>query len=321
MEEDQDIRDSLDEPIAADVAFRFVSVPLSGPVYTLDVPMWSDGIGTTDYFDEFGPRKKTHVIESDLDSCFFAPNTNLIRKGERLPTHTLPEGLYCNEFLKLDPFDIQDLLAFQRRYGRILGARERKPYGTELRELIRPEPDHNVFSGINAEIYGQQLLGIKASQRLYDSIPSEEMVDDRSLNKLGAVSFREAISAVLDAQDAVRSLIRVLRKDLGILSKRELYQAKTAASYVALFLPRCHPSIDLVVTGTQENRACDLIDGIFTQLARGLLTNDAYRACANPECGRIFTPREMNRRLDTQYCSSACQERAKRLRYEARHAK
>ena len=57
----------------------------------------------------------------------------------------------------------------------------------------------------------------------------------------------------------------------------------------------------------------------FAQLARGLLNNEAYRVCENPECGRLFTPREMGRRLDTKYCRPECQERAKRLRYVASH--
>ena len=59
---------------------------------------------------------------------------------------------------------------------------------------------------------------------------------------------------------------------------------------------------------------------VLAQLARGLLNNEAYRACANPECGRLFTPKEMGRRLDTKYCCSECQERAKRLRYVAKHS-
>lgn len=59
---------------------------------------------------------------------------------------------------------------------------------------------------------------------------------------------------------------------------------------------------------------------VYSQLARWLLDNSAYRICLNPECGILFTPHEKGRRSDTSYCSSECQERAKRLRYVARHS-
>ena len=144
------------------------------------------------------------------------------------------------------------------------------------------------------------------------------------LIKLGAVSFQEAIFAVLDAQEAIRNTTRVLRDDLPAMTKREAGLAKISSEYVAHFLPNLFPSIELVIIDDAGNNShsnvCDLITAVFAQLARGLLNNEAYRACANPECGRLFTPREMGRRLDTKYCCSECQERAKRLRYIAKHS-
>ena len=44
------------------------------------------------------------------------------------------------------------------------------------------------------------------------------------------------------------------------------------------------------------------------------MLNNAYRFCQNPECRRLFTPREYNRRIDSKYCCEDCQVKAKYLR-------
>lgn len=317
-------RDPLDEPIKADVKFMFSSIPVTTGIRVPTPPVWTGGKGTMDFFDEFGPRKKVMPTEEDLKACYFCLNLNLIDEERGHETIELPEGFYCHEFLRLNPSNIQEFLAFQRRYGIVKGAREQKPSGTGMRESLRPEPDHNVFSGANAGYYRHQLEGILASAELYDSVPDQEYVYDRELIKLGAVSFQEAIFAVLDAQAAIRNTTRVLRDDLPTMTKREAALAKISSEYVGHFLPNLFPSIELVTIDDKgkdsHSNVSDLITAVFAQLARGLLNNEAYRVCANPECNRLFTPREMGRRLDTKYCCPECQERAKRLRYAARHA-
>lgn len=317
-------RDPLDEPIGADVRFMFSSIPVTTGIRVPTPPVWTGGKGTMDYFDEFGPRKKVVPAEEDLKTCYFCLNLNLIDEDRGHETVELPEGFYCHEFLSLDPTDIQEFLAFQRRYGVVTGAREHKPFGTKMRESLRPEPDHNVFSGANANYYRHQLEGIMASAELYDSVPDQEYIDEREAIKLGAVSFQEAIFAVFDAQEAIRNTTRVLRDDLPTMTKREVAVAKISSEYVAHFLPSLFPSIELVAIDdagkNSHSNVSDLITAVFAQLARGLLNNEAYRVCANPECNRLFTPREMGRRLDTKYCCSECQERAKRLRYVAKHS-
>ncbi len=316
--------DLLDEPIESNLKFVFSSIPITTGIRVPNPPIWTGGEGTMNYFDEFGARKKMAPSEKDLKSCYFCLNLNLIDAGRSQKTVELPEGFYCREFLELNPTDIQEFLAFQRKYGLITGAREQKPYGTEARKRLRPEPDQNVFSGANADLYRRQMEGILASAELYDSVPNREYVDDMELLKLSAVSFQEAIFAVLDAQSAIRNTTRVLRDDLPAMTKREAALAKISSEYVAHFLPRLFPSIELISVNdagvSSHSSVSDLITAIFAQLARGLLNNEAYRTCANPECGLLFTPKEMGRRLDTKYCCSECQERAKRLRYTAKHS-
>lgn len=121
-----------------------------------------------------------------------------------------------------------------------------------------------------------------------------------------------------DAQRAIRDSTRVLRDDLPPMTTLEAADAKIAVDYIAMILNQEFPSIQLVVEDAPE-QPTSLIRAVFAQLARGLLSNEAYRLCANPECCKLFTPRDLGRRIDTRYCSSECQERAKRLRYVARH--
>ncbi len=306
-----------DEPVEGDFNISFSSIPISSTVEVLLPPLWTAGKGSKDYFDEYGPRKYEIVQKQDLDDCFFCPNPNLFESRDDLVRTVLPPGFYGKEFLEIDPTNIPEFLIFQRKWGPVYGARERMPLGTKEIDRIRPEPSGAVFAGSNSEYFREQLRGIKASRELFDSVPDEEMVDDMIALRLGAVSFREAIFAVVDAQWAIRSCTRALRKDLGPMTRREVIEALAAVEYVSHFLSSAFPTISLVI-GEPKPTVCDLITATFAQLARGLLNNEAYRTCHNPECARVFTPREMGRRQDTLYCCPECQERAKRLRHLAK---
>ena len=311
--------ESLDSPIKPNVRFMFSAIPVASGVHTVVSPVITDGGYASKYFDDFylGPKTRTVVHEEDLDSCYFCVWLDKMEEAESVTTTELPVGFYCNEFLDLNPLDISELLEFQRRYGMVRGARRAKPLAS-TRDQLRPEPDDSVFSGIYEVTLREQREGIIASQAIFDTVPDEELQEQRVLMKHSAVSFREAIATVLDVQRAIRDSTRVLRDDLPPMTKREAADAKFAVDYVARMLNGVFPSIQLVVEGSPE-QPVGLIQAVLAQLARGLLNNEAYRRCANPECGGLFTPRERGRRLDTTYCCPECQERAKRLRYVARH--
>lgn len=314
---------ALDEPLSKKVKFSFVSVPLACKVEVPIVPVWTAGKGSMLYFDEHcnGERSKTLVLKEDLDDCFFSINVDLLPDEGVVECKELPRGFYANEFMTLDPCDIQEFLAFQRRYGMVYGAREHKPFGTKLNERLRPSPNQNLFAGINSDLYAEQLKGILSSQKLYDSMLDEEYLDTYSeLVKMAAVSFRESIAVVIDAQAAIKDVMTLRKTDKDAITKRDAINAEVSTHYIARHLMELFPPIELAIDGESVRRT-DLITAVFAQTAKALLTNEAMRTCENPECGRVFTPSEMQRRSDTKYCSSECQERAKRLRYLARHPK
>ena len=311
--------DFLNQPVKKNVRFRFASIPITTGMRVSVPPLITDGANASKYFDDFylGPKTRTTVHAEDLDSCYFCLYLSNIEIGQEPNTVVLPDGFYCNEFLSLNPLDISELLRFQQTYGCVRGARKIKPL-TDVHKQIRPEPDDSVFAGIYENVLYDQRQGILASQEIFDSVPNEEHQEERVLMKQSAVTFREAIATVLDAQRAIRDSTRVLRDDLPPMTNLEAADAKIAVDYIAMILNQEFPSIQLVVEDAPE-QPTSLIRAVFAQLARGLLNNEAYRLCANPECCKLFTPRDLGRRIDTRYCSSECQKRAKRLRYVARH--
>ena len=183
----------LDEPVESVPKLRFASIPLSSKLLVPLPPILVDGSGTMDFFDEYGPRKKVGPEGDDFDSCFFALDHPRMSAGEHPKTIILPEGFYCQEFLALDPFDIQAFLAFQREFGLVHGARENGLSGTRpIHGSIRPLPDSRVFTGYGEVLYANQLAGILSSAALFDSVPDDDLLEERESLKLAAVSFREA---------------------------------------------------------------------------------------------------------------------------------
>ena len=312
--------DDLDEAAEGNFQYQFESIPQTEHIKTWCPSLQVCGDEATKYLKSDISTCRT-VEQRDLKRCYFAPILSEIR--EETPTKPIPKDLYCNEFLKLNPLCISDLLAFQEEYGIILGARlNRHVLVVKNPKDIRPCPDEQVFSGDWRENYSYQFEGIQASASIFDKLLSNEKTQEVDATKLAVVSFQEAIFAVLNTQTMIKNTIRVLRDDLPKITKRELFYAAEDTNWLAKLLPKTMPIIKLVKEDANFsiNATC-LMDGIHLQLARGLVSNAAYRTCQNPECQRLFTPVEMQRRLDTKYCCKECQERAKRLRYINKHSK
>jgi predicted RNA-binding Zn ribbon-like protein len=313
--------DALHKPIEGRVHYRFGVVPAAGALKVLNPPVWTGGKGSADYFDEHG-RKYVMVRKEHLRSCYFSPMLHAMKETEVCVTR-IPADLYRTEFLDLDPFNIQELLYFQRKYGFVHGARaHRHLLTTPEQDDLRPEPDGACFAGEWAKSFKYQLAGIRASAEIFDTVPKEGIVESIVMDRLGAVSFMESIATVVDAQNMIKDSLRVLRDDMPPVTVLEAAKARRAAEWLSAQLPKSTPAIELVYEGTEgEEPTYSLMDAIRLQLARGLAANGSYRTCQNPECEKLFSPNEVERRADTKYCSAECQERAKRLRYIARRAK
>ncbi len=316
----EDEKDDLNEPAEGNFKYKFGSIPQTEHIKTWRTQLQICGDGATKYLKR-GTNACKIVEVKDLKRCYFAP---IISDSKNEPSaKKIPKDLYCNEFLKLNPFCISDLLEFQEEFGTIIGARLSRHFTIiDRAHQIRPCPDEQAFSGDWRRKYNDQFEGINASAAIFDKLLTEhsagEVIDAR---KLSVISFQEAISAVFDTQTMIRNTLRVLRDDLPKFTNLELLYAGEDTSWLSKLLPKSMPIIQLVKEGIHDNNTFTIMDAIHLQLARGLVSNAAYRICQNPECERLFTPIEMGRRLDTKYCSSECQERAKRLRYINKHTR
>lgn len=242
-----------------------------------------------------------------------AGHDNLVRE--------LPRGFYAKQFMKLNPYDVRELLDFQREWGIITGPRALKTETPDYIEHFRPEPDRSFFEGNNEKIYRAQLSGILASQHLFDSAPNAAANEDpfSSVHRLSAVSLSEVITTVVLVQESIRATTRVLRTDLPPMNDDEVINAMYATNAVNRFVTRAFPALELWFIrksdGKIPNPSYDLVTAVCAQLVSGLKSNDTYRVCGNPECQCVFTPKDFGRRLDSRYCSEYCQNRAKALRY------
>ncbi len=253
---------------------------------------------------------------------------------------TPPKGLYGKEFLELDYRNVFQLLEFQRRWGPITGLRAQPnktfDYGTypnvAMNDSFYGPGEHPVFHPD----------GIRQTTFLYKGTGDADMItkngfgiENRTLGKIVHENWRkkcgkrgqatdivpchvasldEVAEAVCDAQVAIRAMTGTLQDgytEQEWLHDKEL--VRESVRYCNAMLGGSVDPIDIVEDGDRDG-VCTLMQYLFICLAKGVMLNNAYRFCQNPECGRLFTPREYNRRADSKYCCESCQVKAKYLR-------
>lgn len=251
-----------------------------------------------------------------------------------------PRGLYGKEFLALDHRNPFQLMEFQRRWGPITGIRAQpnKTFdcGTAPNVALN---DSFYMSGKNPVFHPD---GITQTVFLYEGLGDADIivkerfgVENQTLGKIvhenwrkgrerrkpgvdivpcHVASFEEVAEAVCDAQVAIRAITRTLKDDY---TEREWQCDKKlvreSVRYSNAVLGGSIDPID-IIEGNNRDGVCTLMQYLFICLAKGIMLNNAYRFCQNPDCKRLFTPREYNRRVDSRYCCDECQIKAKYLR-------
>ena len=127
-------------------------------------------------------------------------------------------------------------------------------------------------------------------------------------------SVEEVAEAVCDAQVAIRAITSTLQDSYTeqewLCDKKLVHES---VRYCNAVLSGSVDPVDIIEDGNRDG-ICTLMQYLFICLAKGVMLNNAYRFCQNPECRRLFTPREYNRRVDSKYCCEDCQVKAKYLR-------
>lgn len=322
-------------PVDADTRFTYVIAQVEGDLKVYNPSIHLAGPGSAAYrVDASGEAERTRARKEDMRSCFFCADITPPWGEGGAKTVALPDDFYATTFLDLDPLNIPEFLAFQNQYGRVRGMREERLSFDDALDvpsaglfdneaMLRPAPSMEYFSGLGM-FPDPQYEGILASQRAYDADPQSSPLT--SEERIGAVSFLEAIAAARDAQEIIRDTTRILRDDLPRPSRLELEAAFASADSVSKHVSHTFPSLSLRIDGfdgsgkpiTTVPVKADLISVVMAQLARSLVSNTAYRICQNPDCGKLFTPADHGRRADSRYCSPDCQEHAKHLRHKAK---
>ena len=263
-------------------------------------------------------------------------------KRERI--HPDP-GLYGKEFLELDHADPFALYAFQRKWGPITGLRLRPNKTFASGTYASIEIDNAFYEAGHNKIFHPD--GIRSTDFLFNGYGDADVkahvlygTPDTTLKKAMNDNWRhntrndgeedlpvpchvatveEVAEAVCDAQVAIRAITDCLRDGFTDAQWEERKRlVRESVRYCNAVLAGAISPLDLVEDEDYEG-TCTLMQHLFICMVRGVLLNQAYRNCQNPECGRLFTPSEYGRRADSRYCSPECQVKAKHLRtYKSR---
>lgn len=224
----------------------------------------------------------------------------------------LPVGFYANEFLEADFASLEGLVAFQKQYGVLQGARMAPSmYQLEDEEKFRPMPNPYLFTDVFRERYERQYQGILISRRWYD----ERSGDQEFLRFV--TSIDEAQAAALDAQNGIRTVTGLMTDDAEVSDAARL-EAWMAVRLAAAVVADVVPLVDVSIPDNEHYPYCSVLQMVYAQFLRGITFNGNYRRCRNRMCQRLFTPKEMGRAADSAFCSRGCQIREKNLRAKDR---
>lgn len=253
---------------------------------------------------------------------------------------TPPRGLYGKEFLALDYRNPFQLMEFQRRWGPITGLRAQPNktfdcgtypnvamddsfYGPGQNSVFHPDGITEtvfLFEGMGeSDIIVKERFGVE--NRTLGKVVHENWKKGRERREPGVdivpchvASVEEVAEAVCDAQVAIRAVTRILED--GYTEREWEHDKRLVRESVRYCNAVLGGSIDPVdiIEDSDRDGVCTLMQYLFICLAKGIMLNNAYRFCQNPDCKRLFTPREYGRRADSRYCCDECQIKAKYLR-------
>lgn len=253
---------------------------------------------------------------------------------------TPPRGLYGKEFLELDHRNVFQLLEFQRRWGPITGLRAQPNMTFDLDTHPNVTPNESFYGPGKHPVFHPD--GIMKTVFLYEGMGDVDIIakerfgaENHTLGKVvhenrekargkrrsaidivpcHVASVEEVAEAVCDAQVAIRAITGTLRDDYTEQEwKSERRLVRESVRYCNAVLGGAVNPVDIIEDGYRDG-ICTLMQYLFINLSKGVMLNNAYRFCQNPECGRLFTPKEYGRRADSKYCCEACQVKAKYLR-------
>lgn len=237
---------------------------------------------------------------------------------ERLAAAEVPSDLVFYEFHDLDPENMGDLLAFQRRFGLLTSI-----FRSHHIALLQ---DGACSRALDPTVYfADDLRSIRATNNLfarYDAtlghyVPTEE---DGRHSRFSESSLEEARMCVRRLQWATDLLLDARPESGGCEHDPEFVAGVTEALVLAIaeYFPLVEYTRDC---GAARTMPLSVL--LVAQLMAGLCDAEAFHVCACEECGRRFQWKRgrdgvAGRRTGAKYCSDECQIRQKRINQQRR---
>lgn len=253
---------------------------------------------------------------------------------EELGASTIADELYCRAFLDLDPEDTSSLLAFQNQHGPLVSPMRRLD-----KVIIR---GHSYFAMEHAPAFDavsdrlsreRDSIGrTRSAWESYRELHSEMNPYMSMLAPSYFVSLEEAQASVINAQDAIRTLVRVSRMEVltegeadstwdAIDNKNIELAARSCTAHVSKCIAPYLPIIDYVPDGSSPNDA-PVIVAVLAQLVAAITSGDAFKEC--PQCHKVFQWKmrddgiHSSRNPNAKYCSDECARLADQGKENAR---
>lgn len=237
------------------------------------------------------------------ESYFIADQNYSINEG----SDPIIRGLSTVGFLKLNPFNVDELLSFQNKHGQITSTAWK--WNSEAApKLFQYASLTNIRNNLKL-IFPDEEHGFDLSASIHKHLKSNNETI------IFPVSLKEAQTSIVNLQNLIKSTIKVKAK------KGSIFDEAYAEYFFELgnFIIQKHfPSCEMLNDIKQANKKVrlPLMEALIIDQLISLNDAEAYKRCKN--CGCIFQYKEGQKRRGAEYCSEFCQEEAKWKRQNER---
>lgn len=258
--------------------------------------------------------------DEELD-CFYVTDAD----PATFQSRDLPANLHTKELLKLDPSDVDALLAFQREWGLVTTPR-RTPLrfdalGTPSSVIATPQVGKSIEQ--STQEANDLLDQLNANHPGFKSVAAAFTMT-ATPSRHGMYPFvprGEAEAAVIWLQNTINELVQLSISGYdpwsGIDEHNLRSRVDSIDSAISPYFPRVRLASEKTMDVTVKTLPTTI--ALLVQLVTYLGSEEGYRVCHNSECGCYFiykrhSPGELVRNRQSLYCSDDCQRRACAIR-------
>lgn len=240
-----------------------------------------------------------------------------------------PQDLSLRDFIDLNPFDFEELKAFQEEFGLITSPYRDLPNSPSIFLNF----DH-ITSNLILNYFEDEINACNTSYQMWleycNELKGRHDGANLSFKNMGNWPEEETfpVTANYSSMDEVSQTVSNIQRMIKATSAVKMGSYSENDEDMAYLFPRIASS--LVEHGSpyfeyvdddcldndpySPNRCVPLTEALIVDHAFNLADDEVFKTCENPECGRIFQYKKGGKRTNSAYCCDECQVRAKRLR-------